>query len=120
MACCKGSCVIVAASSIIQMSISKCLSITSGRERLPFAGSAVTPPPNRAYSFDCTRLSLYVCLEKGFVREFTFMQQVMAPPTENQRLSIACCHHPLPQFFLVGDLFHPSNMMHLNWPLPGF
>jgi len=59
-------------------------------------------------------------LEKGFVREFAFMQQVMAPPTENQRLSIACCHHPLPQFFLVGDIFHPPNMMHLKRPLPGF
>src|SRR5712692_11255118 len=49
----------------------------SGRERLPFAGSAVTLPPNRAYSFDCTRLSLYLCLEKRFVREFAFMQQMV-------------------------------------------
>src|SRR6266566_2565352 len=53
----------------------------SGRERLPFAGSAVTLPPNRAYSFDCTRLSLYVCLEKRFVRKFAFVQQMVAPPT---------------------------------------
>ena len=92
----------------------------SGRERLPFAGSAVTLPPNRAYSFDCTRLSLYVCLEKGFVRKFAFVQQMMAPSTENQRLSEACGHHPLPEFLFVGDLFHPPNMMHLKWPLPGF
>src|SRR2546423_5029022 len=35
------------------------------------------PPPNRAYSFNCTRLSLYVCLEKCFVGEFAFVQQMM-------------------------------------------
>ncbi len=48
------------------------------------------------------------------------MQQVVAPPTENERLSVAGCHHPLPQFLLVGHVFHPPYVMHLKWSLFGF
>ena len=48
------------------------------------------------------------------------MQQMVALPTENERLSVACYHHPLPEFLLLSNVFHPPNMMHLKGSLFGF
>jgi len=48
------------------------------------------------------------------------MEQMMAPPTQDQRFPGAGCHHLLPEFLLLGDIFHPPNMVNLKRSLPRF
>ena len=92
----------------------------SGRERLSLAGSPVTLAMNRAYSFDCTRLSLYLCLQKCLIREFACVEQMVAILTQDQCFPVTSGHHPLPELLSLCDIFHLTNVMDLKWPLPAF
>ena len=55
-------------------------------------GSSVTPSQNRAYSFDRTRLALYVFLDGIFVWKCSSMQLAVALGTENECFSAPCRH----------------------------
>jgi len=71
-------------------------------------------PQNRACTFRCTRLALYVLLEILFVRERACMKLMMAATTENQCFPVAGCHHALPERLSFCYIFQLSYMMHLK------
>jgi len=48
------------------------------------------------------------------------MEQMVTASTQDQCFPVAGCHHPLPEFFGLCDIFHPANVMDLKWPLPAF
>lgn len=83
----------------------------------PVSGSPVTLPPNRAYSFYRTRLSLYLFPGVFNIREFTRVKQVVALKTEYQCLSVSSSHHLLPELFSSCDILHASDMVNLKWSL---
>jgi len=48
------------------------------------------------------------------------MEMLMAPFAEDQSLSVPGCHHALPKFLPVCNIFHLPNVMDLKWPLGCF
>src|SRR6266699_3883929 len=86
----------------------------------PVQGSSVTRPQNRACTFQCTRLALYVFLEMLFVRECACMKLVMAATAKNECLPVTSRHHTLPERLSFCYIFQFSHVMHLKRPFRRF
>ena len=77
-------------------------------------GSPVTLPQNQDVHLSAHPARPLRFLGRCSIRKRSRVESMVTGSTEDERLSVASCHHLLPQCFSFGDIFHFPYVMDLK------